>query len=166
MATEKYMNRDTDAAPSVGDPTKTKGQRSVEMGFNGGNPTAGPVKTPAPLRAPPASPEMARSQSWGRGGYAANGYGGASSIEPGTTVTQTGIDTRCPDGDPALELVQKHGTTLGGKDPSQAWETRDVSKDEPAHPAMRNRGLDDGSPGGTIPSTIGATSAPPVRQPD
>jgi hypothetical protein len=158
MATQKYMNRDTSSAPSVGDPTKTKGQRSVEMGFNGGNPTAGPVKTPAPLRAPPPTPDIARSTSFGRGNYGANAYGGASSIEPGTTVKQNGINIDPPGGDPALALVQKHGTVLGGKDPSEAWETRDVAKDEPAHPAMRERGLSDGSPGGVVPGTTVARS--------
>lgn len=151
MATQKYMNRDSSAAPAVGDPTKTKGQRTVEMGFNGGgNPTAGPVKTPAPLRAPPATPDIARSTSFGRTSYGANGSNFPSSIEPGTTVRQTGINIDAPGGDPALELVKKHGSVLGGKDPSEAWETRDVSRDEPTHPAMKPRAANDGSPGGKV----------------
>lgn len=167
MANQSYMDRDSGAAPSIADPTKTKGSRAVEQGFSGGkNPTAGPNKTPAPLRAPPATPDLARSQSMGRESYGANAYGGASSIEPGTTVTQTGIDIRPPDGDAALDLVKKHGTVLGGKDPAESWQDRDESQQGyPAAHGMRNRQANDGSPGGQIPATVGATSEQPVRKP-
>lgn len=167
LATKKYMRRDTLGAPSSKDPTKTVAERGGEMGLNQSTGTAGRVKTPAPTRE--ATPDQLRASAWGRGNYGANANSFASSIEPGTQVTQKGINIDPPDGDDALALIQQHGAALGGKDPAESWQTRayDPNNNVPVHSSMEKRDPDSGSPGGTVPKKTGFTEFNPanVRKP-
>lgn len=165
MATQKYMRRDSLAAPSAKDPTKTVAQRGADMGLNQSTGTAGRNKTPAPTRE--ATPDQLRSTAWGRGNYGANANSFASSIEPGTTVSQSGINIDPPDADEALAAVIQHGSALGGNDPAESWQTRpeDPNNNVPVHPAHAKRAVDSGSPGGTVPAKTGWNPGAPVRKP-
>jgi len=161
MATQKYLDRLVDVpGENIKNPTaSSNAARQAELGFTPGrNPTAGPVKTPAPTRPAPTPDEM-RSTSWGRGSYGANGWGGASSLEPGATTKLNAL-TAQPDPDPALALLQQRGLNTKDEDNALNTQIRDIGDNNvPVHSAFAKRGADSGSPGGTVPLKNGNPSA-------
>jgi hypothetical protein len=122
-------------------------------------PATGMPKTPAP-----DSISSVRSPT-GQG-YAMNGpHDNASSVAPGKRVLSplaANLESSVDD-DGALAHVIAKGTAM----PSPDWQTRAIDTDQkiPSAHGMKSRQVSDGSPGGTIPASIGATSAPVVRKP-
>lgn len=110
------------------------------------DPNAGANKTPAPVD---------RDHSMGRGGYGANASQTPSSIAPGKTVSQTGINIDAPGGDSVLDAVK------AGK--SDNWQTRTVdSTPLPAAHGLKNQS----NTGPKIPGALIDNAAEPVRKPN
>jgi hypothetical protein len=151
--------------------------RSVETTATGNAKDTG-----VPVSQPPVKRVAAKLDFGGKGdqGYGSNRYGGPSSLNPGQTMeSPLATDLRttaAAGGDDVLETVQKFGAAamrspLPGDEVENvkglpASQLRDVSNNgyPPAY-GMAKRGADQGSPGGTVPATIGATSAPVARKP-
>jgi hypothetical protein len=140
-----------------------------------------------------ASKELRKDYEWGRSGYGANAFGGASSDTPGKR-TRAALTVNNDDGDEALNTIKNRGlardpgvgdgtdrtfpmapSSAGGFDAGAAGDEmlRSLADGErsgkgrvPVHTAMAPRGAADGSPGGPVPSGVdlGAT-ADPVRKP-
>jgi hypothetical protein len=91
------------------------------------------------------------------------GYGGASSINPGERAGPAAIDPMSPGDhpgthDPVMDAVLKGG--MKAADAADNWQTRDVDKTQlPAAGNLVKRGIDSGSPGGTVPASCGMVSS-------
>lgn len=81
MAHQGYRHKsDKTVGENKASPTKVAGRGPVKYKTGTEN------KTPAPVK-PAPTPDELRSTAWGRGSYGANGWGGASSVQPGETVS-------------------------------------------------------------------------------
>jgi hypothetical protein len=102
--------------------------------------------------------------AYGRTSYGANAYAGRVSVDPGKSVTSPLADALRAkaaegDGGDLLGDIIKHGTARNGSVGEMlAPQTRDVSKEQyPASHGLVKRGLDSGSPGGTVPTSTGSS---------
>lgn len=135
------------------------------------NPTAGAVVTPAPTR--PAAPDVISRVRQGGDAFGQNGpAGNVSSLPPGVGGPQTalGKNLKASVSDPLIDRIVQQGTARGpaANVELQSPQTRSVS--DTAYPSVHGqskRGADSGSPGGLIPSKMGAsgTVAQPIRKP-
>jgi hypothetical protein len=120
--------------------------------------TGAPGPTPAPTR--PSAPDVISAPRKGTAaGYGMNSDAGPVAIAPGATRQSPLADNlrASVDDDGVLDRVQRDGTAR----PAPDWQTRTVSdKGNPAAHGMASRQSNSGSPGGTIPAKIGASSAP------
>lgn len=126
------------------------------------------------------APDVISEPRASKSGYGQNSFAHASSLTPNDDAnigrSPLGANMKQAAGDEVLDTIIQHGSAamraaetgdsvedVRGMPASQL---RDVSNKgyPPAH-GMASRQAADGSPGGTIPSKIGATSAPPVRDP-
>ena len=117
--------------------------------------TGGENKTPAPTR--PAAPDVVSSiRAPSKASYGMNGYSGSSSADPGFSVTSPLADNlKASSDDGTLDKIIKGGAA-GGDD----WQTRKLDNSNvPVHSAMEKRGIDSGSPGGTVPAKNGNPSS-------
>ena len=126
--------------------------------------TGGENKTPAPTKQVDTL-ALARSTSWGHSlgdpgdNPGKSGYGGASSINPGERAGPATVNPQAPT-DGVLGALVKGG--VRALDTDDDWQTRRLDDEgdknlgtSPVHPAMTTRGVDSGSPGGTIPAKNG-----------
>jgi hypothetical protein len=125
---------------------------------NARGPATGMAKTPAPDAV--TSPRSGAGQ-----GYGANGpIGNASSVEPGKRVLSPlaqNLESSVDD-DGVLQSVIKRGARMDDTN----FQTRVIDKTGyPAAHGQSSRQVDSGSPGGSIPKTIGASSAPLPKDP-
>jgi len=101
-------------------------------------------------------------------GYARNQYSGPSSVSVADSASMNDFENLAtPKGDAVLKSLQVngHGDQSGENSAVADLQRKvDTTGYPPAH-GMAKRGADSGSPGGVIPSTIGATSAPVARKP-
>lgn len=131
-------------------------------------------KTPAPVRAPTTTPDMARSTSFGRSSgdngdnSGKQGYGGPSSLNPGERAGPATVNPQAPT-DRVLSALIEGGTAA--LDKGDDWQTRSLDdphdnphKASPAHPFMKpaNQG---GAPSGKVPPKTGYVESAPVRKP-
>lgn len=81
--------------------------------------TGNAADTGTPVSIPPKSrpPEYDKDFTWGRSGYGANAYGGASSDTPGKR-TRADMSVNNDDGDPVLNTIRQHGTAAMTADPT------------------------------------------------
>lgn len=154
-------------------------------------------KTPAQTQQSPdygaalAQGKRDYDSQWGRTGYGANAFGGASSDTPGKR-TRAALTANNDDTDPVLNAVKDRGlardprvgddsgrtfpmqpSTAGGFDGGAASDPilRDLAagvhgKGTPGyHDSMLPRGPSDGSPGGSVPSGLTNKQTEPVRKP-
>jgi hypothetical protein len=119
-------------------------------------------KTPPPVNAPSTTADLARSTSWGRAGNRAtdnpgrNGYGGASSVNPGEAAAKATINPQAST-DTVLEGLVRGG--VRSLDQSDDWQTRKLSPDRvPVHPDMKGA-----SPSGTVPAKTGTPVFDPTQ---
>jgi hypothetical protein len=159
MATQKYRSRlDKTVGENRGSPTKVPGHGQVAF------PKGGENKTPSPT-GPVTTPDAARSTSWGRSSGAAGdnsgkqGYGGPSSVNPGERPGPATVNPQAST-DRVLDALISGG--VAALDASDDWQTRRLDdtgdknlKASSVHPAMAKRGVDSGSPGGTVPAKNG-----------
>lgn len=153
MATQKYRSRlDKTVGENRGSPTKVPGHGQVAF------PKGGENKTPAPTGAV-TTPDQARATSWGRSGGAAgdnsgkNGFGGASSVNPGERPGPATVNPQAST-DRVLDALISGG--VRALDTGDDWQTRKVDDTAyPTTPSLAKRGADSGSPGGTIPAKNG-----------
>ncbi len=120
-------------------------------------------KTPAPL----STAELARVKdtAWGRAGDqpgdqnpGKNGYGGASSLSPGQRAPAAKVNPLAPR-DAVLDAVIARGTARAGA-LNDDWQVRRIEDTQlPAAGGLVKRGIDSGSPGGTVPASTGMTSS-------
>lgn len=128
--------------------------------------------TPAPTK-PYVNPTLAPRDF--HGGYGQNNDTTPSSIAPGRAVSAPLADeirrvNAQGDGGDLLGRIIERGTSRGAATDVelQSPQTRTVDATPyPAHPAMAKRGPDSGSPGGTVPSKLGASAFDPasIRKP-
>jgi hypothetical protein len=159
MATQSYRHRlDKTVGENASSPTKVAGRPPVKYRDGTEN------KTPAPT-GPVTTPDQARSTSWGRSGGAAGdnpgkqGYGGASSVNPGERSGPATVNPQAST-DRVLDALISGG--VRALDTDDDWQTRRLDdtgdknlKASSVHPAMQKRGADSGSPGGTVPAKNG-----------
>jgi hypothetical protein len=171
MATQSYRHRlDKTVGENASSPVKVAGRPAVKYRTGGEN------KTPAPIK-PVETPDMARSTSWGRSqgdpgdNSGKQGFGGSSSTRPGERPAHATVDPQAPT-DRVLSALIDGG--VGALDKDDNWQTRGLDdegdknlKASPVHPAMAKRGVDSGSPGGTVPAKTGFVEFNPanVRKP-
>lgn len=129
----------------------------VEKAARGDAPATGMQKSKAPTRpAPPDAVSHVRAptaQSYGENGPLHN----ASRTNPGEFVqSDLAANLRASVDDPVMDRLLSRSlkdAKAGGNDVDlQSPQTRDIGRDfPPVHSAMAKRGVDSGSPGGTIP---------------
>jgi len=163
MATQSYRHRlDKTVGENASSPTKVAGRPPVKYRDGTEN------KTPAPT-GPVTTPDQARSTSWGRSGGAAGdnpgkqGYGGASSVNPGERPGPATVNPQAST-DRVLDALISGG--VQALDTADDWQTRRLDdtgdknlKASPVHPAMAKRGIDSGSPGSAVPAKNGNMSS-------
>ncbi len=149
MAHQGYRHKsDKTVGENKASPTKVAGRGPVKYKTGTEN------KTPAPVK-PAPTPDELRSTAWGRGSYGANGWGGASSVQPGETVSAK-LKVNAPV-DAVLDNVirgsgKRKPSDIGGDD----WQTRTVDPTPyPTTRGMAKRGIADGSPGSQVPAKNG-----------
>ena len=127
--------------------------------------------TGMPRNVPPDSISSPRAPS-GAGYGEAGGVNNPSSVAPGKTVVSRlganigSLPGGTVDDDGVLEKILSH--PRGALDEGEGdWQTRKIDPTPQVAPAhgMKSRQAGDGSPGGTIPNKIGASSAQPARKP-
>lgn len=124
--------------------------------------TGAPGPTPAPTKKD-LTAEQARSTSYGRENYGANGYDGPASVAPGKTITSPLGDSLVA-GDDVLKAVIAKGTRTESLAPF------DSVQDKPgvvsAKPLPTTHGMHDRSKDGnkTIPGTLVSDQQDPVRK--
>ena len=144
--------------------------------------TGNAADTGTPVSIPPTKqpPDYAKDFTWGRTGYGANAFGGASSDTPGKR-TRGNMSVNNDDTDPVLSALRLHGSAAMrspevGDDVEDvrgtpATQIRDVSaaNKTPIHPAMvgSNAARQPTYPGpkATIPGALTDDEAQPVRSP-
>lgn len=144
--------------------------------------TGNAADTGTPVSIPPTKrpPEYDKDFTWGRQGYGANAYGGASSDTPGKR-TRADMSVNNDDSDPVLAALRLHGSAAMrspevGDDVEDvrgtpATQIRDVSSANktPIHPAMtgNNAARQPSYPGPkeAIPGGLSDDQAAPVRKP-
>ena len=158
MSTQKYRHgSDRTVGENRSSPTKVPGYgRPVTYRDGTEN------KTPAPTR-PVTTPDMARSTSWGRSSGAPGdnpgkqGYGGASSVNPGERAGPATVNPQAST-DRVLDVLISGG--VAALDRQDNWQTRTLDDSAPpVHPAMAKRGIDSGSPGSAVPAKNGNMSS-------
>jgi hypothetical protein len=155
MAFQGYRHKsDKTVGENKASPTKVAGRGPVRYRDGTEN------KTPSPTGAV-TTPDQARSTSWGRSGGAAGdnpgkqGFGGASSVNPGERPGPATVNPQAST-DRVLDALISGG--VKALDTGDDWQTRkldDTGTSPPVHPAMAKRGIDSGSPGGTLPAKNG-----------
>ena len=114
MATQRYMPRGETTPPGQAqndlDHPVHGAQRRTELGLNSANPTAGPVKSPAPVK--PYDP-TARDRTFGRdsGNPGSNAWSGASSLSPGETTVDVAA-AKQPQPDQTLDLIKSKSQAM------------------------------------------------------
>ena len=170
MATQKYMPRGETTPPGQAQVDATHPvhgvQRRGELGLNASNPTAGPVKTPAPVK--PFDP-TARDRTFGRasGNPGSNAWSGASSLLPSETTVDVAA-AKQPQPDQVLDLVKSKSQKLIEHDGSGIdrmltnSQMRDVGKENVSDAfGMKNPNKADE----VVPAKTFKGEAQPVRQP-
>jgi hypothetical protein len=126
--------------------------------------TGAPGPTPAPTR--PAAPDViSRPRQATPAGYGMNSDAGPVSLAPGVTRQSPLADNlrASVDDDGVLDHVQQFGTAR--RDDSITGQLRKIADGNvPTSYGMKDANTG-GAPRGTIPSTLGATNAQPVRKP-
>lgn len=136
----------------------------VEKAAQGNAPATGMPKTPAPTkRVIPTAPDVVTAirSPRERGMYGANGFEGASSTVPGTTVTSDlaeNLKASSDDGENVLDKIIATGMRgLAGADD---WQRRQVS-DAPFPPAFGMKNANSGgAPSGKVPDALGQSETP------
>jgi len=129
--------------------------------------TGAPGFTPAPT-SPPSSAELAlrRDAAYGRGGYGSNAYAGASSAEPGVSVTSPLADrlrAKAAAGDAdLLSDIIRHGTSRDSTVDLKSSQTRPYTNEQHVE---TNPGTKGASAGPQVPQKLGQSAAPVVRKP-
>jgi hypothetical protein len=129
------------------------------------------------------APDVISAPRAAKSGYGMNSYAGPSSLTPmddsnkGVSLLAANMKEAGERGsDPVLDAIVKAGTaamdvTLTGDavmaaDGAAGTQIRKIAAGNvPDAHGMKSRQAGDGSPGGTIPSKIGASSAQPIRKP-
>jgi hypothetical protein len=129
---------------------------AVQAKAKGNGPATGMAKSPAP-------DEVTNIRAPGQSGYGQNGPQ-PSSVAPGKRVLSPMAQNleSSVDDDGVAERVRAVGARMDDTN----FQTRAVP--DTAYPAahgMKSRQVGDGSPGGQVPSTIGASSAPLPKDP-
>ena len=153
MATQSYRHRlDRTVGENASSPTKVAGRPPVKYRDGSEN------KTPAPVK-PVMTPDMARSTSFGRSSgdpgdnSSKNGFGGASSVNPGEKSGPATVNPQAST-DRVLDALISGG--VAALDKGDDWQTRKLDDTaSPVHPAMAKRGIADGSPGSQVPAKNG-----------
>jgi hypothetical protein len=156
MATNKWRHKsDLTVGENESSPTKVPGRPAVKYKTGGENLTPSPTKQVDTLA-------LARSTSWGHSlgdpgdNPGKNGFGGASSVNPGERAGPATVSPQAPT-DNVLEGLIRGG--VRALDTGDDWQTRNAAYADPkpfpsAH-GQAKRGVDSGSPGGTIPAKNG-----------
>jgi hypothetical protein len=138
------------------------------------------------------SKEFEKDYTWGRSGYGANAFSGASSDTPNHR-TRAALTVNDDDGDEVLNTIKNRGlardpsigdgtdrtfpmapSSAGGFDAGAAGDEmlRSLSDGQrsgkgrvPVHSAMAPRAVDEGSPGGSVGSGLTNNQSDPVRKP-
>lgn len=166
MATQSYRSRlDKTVGENSASPVKVAGRPPVKYKTGGENLTPPPTK-------PVTTPEMARSTSFGRSSGDAgdnpgkNGFGGASSVNPGERPGPATVNPQASTDSVLSALI--HGG-VAALDKGDDWQTRSDAyadaKGYPLHDGLAKRRVDSGSPGGTIPAKTGWNPGAPVPKP-
>lgn len=167
MATQAYASRDNDPKKKV-DVTRLAQTQAP------GHPPEKPPRdgaenrTPAPLRPPVTTADMARATSWGRSSgdpgdnSGRQGYGGPSSLNPGERSGKAAIDPHGPAGaDPVLQnLIHGTARAIDGEDDWQTNPAYNQPKPFPSAHGHTSRQANSGSPGGVVPQKTGARVSP------
>jgi hypothetical protein len=144
----------------------------IDMKKHGGKVKgAGDAPGDAPATGMPKSvaPDVISAPRAAHSGYGQNSYAGPASLTPmddsnkGVSPLAANMKAASERGsDSVLDGIVKDGTAR----PAPDWQTRTVD-DKGCAPSygMKLRPADGGSPGGTIPAKIGASSAQPIRKP-
>ncbi len=145
--------------------TIVKPSKDVEVSAKGNAAPTGMPKQPAMKPVAPdqiSSVRKPSAQGYGMNGGAIN----PSVIPAGANVMSpmaANLKASGDDGESVLDHVIAHGTKLDDEITSQL---RNIEPNNvPDHPAMTRRGPGDGSPGGIVPATTGARSAPLIQNP-
>ncbi len=163
MATQKYRSRlDATVGENKASPTKVAGRGPVRYKDGTENATPAPVKQVDAL-------SIARSTSWGHSlgdpgdNPGKNGYGGASSINPGERAGKATVAPQAPT-DNVLDALISGG--IAALDKGDDWQTRQLDDEgdknhgtSPVHPSFAKRGPASGSPGGVIPTKNGSPTS-------
>ena len=127
--------------------------------------TGAPGPTPPPSRpAPPDEVTELRHPANLRSGYGLNGYSGPSSIPPGQQklsplAENLKASSEAPDG-LTLDHIIQHGTARDTSVDLQSTQTRKIdATPSKSSFGLTRRGIDSGSPGGTVPARTGAIAA-------
>ena len=152
MAIKGFIDKHS-SVPGASDSHPTKASAPSK---DGTFPTGHPMhnKTPAP------NDDNAKDYAWGRSEYGANADFTPSSLPPGVSKNVgDGSGLLAQNQDDILDLVQSQG--LARDDKPANWQLREIGQHAPpfAH-GMSRRTADEGSPGGTIPATTGASVTP------
>jgi hypothetical protein len=155
--------------------TIVKPKHDMAKGADVADPTRASKPTPVSYKYPlakglPALPDKldGDGNSAPLTAFGRNQFSGPSSVSVRDSADMTDFQNLAtPKGDDVLKSLQVNGHgDQSGENSAVADLQRKI--DTTAYPAahgMAKRGADSGSPGGTIPATIGATSAQPVRKP-
>lgn len=148
--------------------------KQVQTNAKGNAPNTGmPGKQPAPTQRPP---DFAKDYTFGRSGYGANAYGGASSDNPGKR-TRADMTVNNDDTDPVLNTVRQHGSAAMTSDPAgdsvnvggmPASQLRSIAAKAPpdAYGMQSNRARQPSSAApATIPGALQDNATQPVRTP-
>lgn len=137
---------------------------NVKTNAKGNAPGGGPIKTPGPTR--PAAPDVISQARLGGDGYGQNsGRNNPSSVPPGQQrLSPLAANLKASvDDDGVLDHIIASGTAR--QDTTVTGQLRSISdKNVPVHPHMKDANVA-GAPRGSVPSSIGASSGKPVRQP-
>ncbi len=158
MATQKYRSRLDHTVGANGATPKTAPGHPPEL-----QPKAGAENLTPPPTKQVDTLALARSTSWGHSlgdpgdNPGKQGFGGASSVNPGECAGKATIDPQAST-DTVLDSLIRGG--VAALDKGDDWQTRKLDDTaSPVHPAMAKRGIADGSPGGTIPAKNGNPAA-------
>lgn len=125
-------------------------------------------RTPSPVRPVTTTADQARSTSWGRsgGGPGDNpgkqGYGGASSLNPGERSAPATINPNAPNDAVLQGLIEGRTARLDAQDP---WQTRPVTDEQAVPTTFGHRDRTADSNAAKVPAKLGDNGGAPVRQP-
>lgn len=158
MATQAYRDRSDETVAENSGTSRPVHPARPELPVKAGSEN----KTPAPLTT--ADLTRRKDTAWGRAGDqpqdqnpGKNGFGGPSSIPPGTHAPAATVNPMAPR-DLVLDAIVKGGAH--GAQISDDWQTREVSDTPfPSAMNMRTRAPDSGSPGSKVPAATSPASS-------